>query len=141
MMPTTPLSDQAPTVQIKHRLTGVVLFEARLGDLTGANLIGANLAGAYLAGAYLAGANLAGTNVIDAGTPNGWRAVGWLQDGWLGIRIGCRNKRLAEGREYWGPSHASPDERREVLLALDYIEAVAKLRGWAIDDPAKGRAP
>ena len=119
-------------------LAGANLAGADLtrANLTGANLTGANLAGADLAGAYLTGANLAGANLaIDAGTPNGWRAVGWLQDGWLAISVGCRNKRLAEAREYWGPSHATPAERREVLLALDYIEAVARLRGWRIEPP------
>lgn len=99
----------------------------------GASLYGANLCGANLGGANLDGA----IGVIDAGAPNGWRTVGWRQDGWLAVRVGCRNKRLAEAREYWGPLHIAAADRREVLAALDYIEAVARLRGWKTE--AEGR--
>ena len=81
--------------QIKHRVTGAVLFECELSaevstahvsiqlgfavkkaveaganltsaNLAGANLAGADLAGANLAGAYLAGAYLARANLADA---------------------------------------------------------------------------
>ncbi len=113
-------------------------------NLVGANLVGANLADANLVGAYLARANLADANladanltgaylaganqVIDAGAPNGWRTVGWLRDGYLSVRVGCRDKRLAEGRQYW----AGKDARREVLAALDYVERIAVLRGWKV---------
>jgi hypothetical protein len=110
-------------------LTGTNLTSAYLAgaylegaNLTGANLTGANLEGAYLAGTYLAGAK----DVIDAGTPNGWHVVGWLRDGYLSVRVGCRDKRLSEGREYW----ANKADRTEVLAALDYVERVALLRGW-----------
>ena len=103
-------------------------------DLARANLAYDNLAHAYLAGAYLARADLVGvTAVIDAGTPDGWRCVGWLRDGWLSVHVGCRDMRLAEGRTYWS---GKPD-RAEVLLALDYVERVAVLRGWAISEPRK----
>ena len=138
-------------VEIKHRWTGAILFSAdvdaslatqglRLGaavklainagaNLAHANLVGADLAGANLAHAYLVGAYLARANgVIDAGLPNGWRCVGWLKDGVIQLRVGCRDKTLAEGRAYW----AGKDDRREVLAALDYIETVARARGWAI---------
>jgi hypothetical protein len=115
-------------------LTGAYLARA---DLTGANLARAylagayltraNLTGAYLAGAYLTGAYLAGAKaVIDGGTPDGWRCVGWVRDGVLRVHVGCRDKTIPEGREYWS---GKPD-RREVLAALDYIEAVAAARGW-----------
>ena len=107
-------------------------------DLTGANLdrayldgadpTGADLTRADLTRAYLTGANLAGANVIDAGTPNGWRTVGWLRDGRLSIRVGCRDKRLDDGRAYW----TGKEDRREVMAALDYVEAIAKLRGWEV---------
>ena len=140
-------------------LAGANLARAYLADayLAGADLAGANLAGAYLAGADLAGANLTGANlaranlagadlaranlagadlegadlagavdVIDAGTPNGWRAIGWRRNGVLRVRVGCRDFTVAEGREYW----RGESERREVMAALDYIEAVARLRGW-----------
>ena len=68
--------------QIKHRYTGVILFDATIPDDTPnelvtrcaleratkarANLAGANLDGTYLAGANLAGANLAGVNLDGA---------------------------------------------------------------------------
>ena len=111
-------------------------------NLAYANLAGANLAGAYLAGAYLAGANLAGAylaradQIIPAGTPNGWTAYGWLREGYLSVRVGCREKRLDEARAYW----TGKDNRREVMAALDYIEAIARLRGWAIEAPAESEA-
>ena len=96
-------------------------------DLARANLPGANLARAYLAGAYLAGADLTRAKaVIDAGTPDGWRCVGWVRDGVLRVRVGCRDMAIPEGREYW----SGKPNRREVLAALDYIEATARLRGW-----------
>ena len=127
--------------EIKHRWTGAVLFTAELGAEYEAKSDGvtlgaaiklafrarADLADAYLAGAFLARANLAGAvDVIDAGTPNGWRAIGWRRNGVLRVRVGCRDFTVAEGREYW----RGESERREVMAALDYIEAVARLRGW-----------
>ena len=69
------------------------------------------------------------TGIISAGHPDGWLAYGWLRDGWLSVSVGCREMRLDEGRAYW----AGKDDRREVLAALDYIEAVAKIRGWRIE--------
>jgi hypothetical protein len=129
------------TMEIKHRETGAVLFSADLpaehdGASASARLsvavklavkARATLARADLAGANLADANLAGAKaVIDAGTPDGWRCVGWVRDGVLRVRVGCRDKTIPEGREYWS---GKPD-RREVLAALDYIEATARLRGW-----------
>ena len=149
-----------PTQEIRHCFTNAVLFSAelpaeydgasasvrlgvavKLGLKAGANLTDANLAGAYLAGAdltraYLAGANLDGANfrgvaeVIDAGTPNCWRCVGWRRDGVVRVRVGCRGKTLADAREYW----RGKDNRREVMAALDYIEFVARARGWIVTD-------
>jgi len=127
--------------QIKHRETGAVLYEADCDSLkecvekavaSGASLNGASLDGASLDGARLDRAwldrarldNCAG--VIAAGCPNGWTAIGWLRDGVLVANVGCHTKTLAEGREYW----ADKDDRREILAALDYIEAIAKIRGW-----------
>ena len=62
--------------QIRHQLTGLVLFEGEAGMTTrqmlekatasGANLYGANLYGANLYGADLSGANLSGTNLSGA---------------------------------------------------------------------------
>ena len=134
--------------EIKNRFTGAVQFTAeidcaedalrpiklglavRLGIKEGANLAGANLAGAYLAGADLAGAYLMGANladargVVDLGTPYGWRAVGWWKDGKPWVRVGCRDKSLADGKVYW----ADKPHRREVMAALAYFEAVAAIR-------------
>ena len=62
-------------IQIKHRSTQQVLFEAEAEDVRaaavaaaadGANLGGANLRGANLRGAYLGGANLGGANLVGA---------------------------------------------------------------------------
>ena len=110
----------------RANLAGAYLARAYLAH---ANLAGANLAGAYLADANLAGANLAGAkDVIDAGTPDGWRCVGWRRDGVARVRVGCRNKTLTEAREYW----RGKDNRREVMAALDYVEVVARARGWIV---------
>ena len=88
--------------------------------LRGADLSGANLRGAYLSGAY---------NIIHLGCPNGWaNAFAWLKAGVLMVQVGCRSKTLAKGREYW----VGKENRREVMAALDYAEAVAKSRGWEI---------
>ena len=117
-------------MKILHRATGAELFSDGSDSLktTLENAIrrGAYLGGAYLEGAYLRGADLA----ISAGWPNGWHAFGWLKDKSIYVQVGCRNLSLAEGREYW----AGKDDRREVLAALDYIETVAKLRGWEIKE-------
>lgn len=48
------------------------------------------------------------------------------QRGGLRVRVGCRDMALAEGRTYW----AHKPDRREVLAALDYVDAVARRRGW-----------
>jgi len=123
-------------------LIGANLSEANLSEanlrgayLSGANLIGANLSEANLSGAHLIGANLSEADlsranlsgaghVIDTGVPNGWRCVGWMNKGVLYVRVGCRNKAMAEARAYW----AGKDDRREVMAALNYIETVAKMR-------------
>lgn len=147
--------------EIKHRFTGTVLFSleteslklcvqaavkakaylrgAYLGGayLRGADLRGADLRGAYLGDADLRGADLGGAaGVIHLGTPDGWHAHAWLCDGWLSIRVGCREFRLAEAREYW---QGKPN-RREVMAALDYAETVAAIREWAVSEPAKQEA-
>jgi hypothetical protein len=103
-------------------------------DLTYANLARADLTYANLTYADLASANLASANltyadpIIDAGAPDNWRCVGWMRDDVLSVRVGCRDKRLHEAREYW----TGKAERREVMAALDYVEAIAKLRGWRV---------
>ena len=112
-------------------LRGADLRDAYLG---GAYLGGAGLRDAYLGGADLRGADLRGAHgVIHLGTPDGWHAHAWLRDGWLSIRVGCQEKRLAEARKYW----AGKENRREVMAALAYAEAVATLRGWSATEPAQ----
>lgn len=118
-------------------LTCAILRDAILRDanptsaiLTGANLSSAKLSGAILYGADLFRANLAGAiGIASLGSPDGWSSLVWLNaDGIARVRIECLVKTIAEGREYW----RGKDDRREVLAALDYAEAIAKLRGWPI---------
>ena len=123
-------------------LSGANLRRADLRgvDLSGADLSGANLRGADLSGANLSGANL-GTGKIKGlyqlGDPDSWYALTYvLETGEQRVRVGCRDKTIAEGRAYW----AGKDNRREVLAALDYAEAIAKLRGWKSDAPPGGAA-
>ena len=110
-------------------------------DLTGSNLYRANLSGAYLTGADLRRADLRGAvlrradltgtiGIINGGSPDGWTTYGWLRDGLLSVRVGCHEMRLDEGRTYW----AGKVGRREVLAMLDYIEAVARMRGWKTEE-------
>ena len=112
--------------KITNWLSGEVIIEIEADSLRvaaeiavgrGASLDGANLVGASLDGAI---------GVIDAGSPDGWRCVGWMRGSDLIIKAGCRDKTVAEAREYWS---GEPD-RAEILAAVDYIVAVAKLRGW-----------
>ena len=118
--------------------------DLRGADLRRANLYGANLSAADLRGADLSAADLSAANlyradlygadlyradgIIGAGYPDGWTAYGWQRDGRLSIRIGCREKRLDEAREYW----ADKPDRREVLAAVEYVAAVAAIRGWQL---------
>lgn len=115
-----------PSTGARADLSGADLSGA---DLSRANLFGADLSRADLSRANLSGADLSGAvGVIDGGSPNGFRCFGWLKGGRLNIRAGCRNKRPDEGRAYW----ADKPNRAEILAAIDYIEAVARLRGWSI---------
>ena len=118
--------------EIKHRLTVTVLFKLETESLKMC-VETAVKRSAYLSDADLSGADLRGIKgVIALGAPDGWPAHAWLRDGWLSIRVGCQEKRIDEARAYW----AGKDHRREVMAALDYAEAVAVLRGWAITAPA-----
>ena len=110
-------------------LSGVDLSGATLRgvDLSGANLSGANLRGADLSGANLGTGKIKG--LYQLGDPDSWYALTYvLETGEQRVRVGCRDKTIAEGRAYW----AGKDNRREVLAALDYAEAIAKLRGWVL---------
>ena len=143
--------------EIKHRLTGAVLYRSETAttvrevvieavtsganlngadlsyaDLNGADLNGAKLYGAYLYGANLTGANLTGARgIITLGSPDGWCAYAWLRNDWLSIRVGCREFRLDEARDYW----RGKADRREIMAALDYASAVATVRGWKVIKP------
>ena len=142
--------------EIKHRYSGAVLFSldcaslkicveaavaakvsldfasldgASLRDasLRGASLDGASLRGASLRGASLDGASLRGASLVASlGQPNNWYAFTYCTQGEQRVQVGCRNFNIAEGREYW----ANKPDRREVLAALDYAEAIGRIRGW-----------
>ena len=80
---------------------------------------------ADLSGADLPEANLSGTNgVVSLGCPEGWAALGWYREGEPWVRVGCRTMSLVDGRSYW----ANKPNRREVMAALNYFEAVTAIR-------------
>ena len=123
--------------EIKHRFSGAVMFECELAASfetksysiqLGAAVKKAVKARANLARANLAGADLAGANLAaQLGQPNNWWAWTYVtKDGKQRVRVGCRDFTIAEGRAYW----ANKPNRLEVLAALDYAEAIGKLRGW-----------
>ena len=126
--------------EIKSWLDGSVLFSGQFGSLklcveaavsakvsfARASLDGANLYGATLDGATLVGAN----DIIMLGQPDGWRAYAYRAKTTIRVQVGCQNKTLSKGREYW----ADKPDRREVLAALDYAEKVAGLRGWTFGE-------
>ena len=118
------------------RLDGASLDGARLdrASLVGASLVGASLDRARLVGASLDRASLDGARLVGArdiiqiGQPNGWGAYAYRAGDTIRVQVGCRNKTLPDGRAYW----ADKPYRREVLAAVDYAEAVAKIRGWEV---------
>jgi len=104
-------------VEIKHWITGAVLFSLECGNVREAVIAaarhGADLQGADLRGAYLRDADLQGANLQGA-----WNVVM--------VQVGCKSFTLEQGREYW----AGKENRREVMAALDYADAIANIRGW-----------
>jgi len=139
-------------VEVKNRITGLVQFTAeiecdedapvslKLGlavkwaikngvNLRGADLSGVDLSAADLSGTYLGGKKLApGLSFALLGTPDSWSALTYFTEtGQQRVSVGCRDFTLAEGRKYW----SGKETRREVMAALDYAEAIAKIRGWA----------
>ncbi len=112
-------------------LSGADLSGADLSysDLRGSDLSGADLSYSDLSYSNLRGADLRGSAIVaHIGQPDGWHAYTYF-DTKLNeqrVQVGCQNKTLAEGREYC----ANKENRREVLAALDYAEAIGKLRGW-----------
>ena len=65
-------------------------------------------------------------DIIYLGAPDGWQACSFCIAGQMRVQVGCRDLTIAEGRKYW----SDKNNRREVLAALDYAEAIGKLRGW-----------
>jgi len=113
-------------------LSGADLSGANLSraDLSGANLSRADLSGADLSGANLSRANLSRANsAAQLGQPDGWNAWTYYDEkkGIQIVRVGCKEFAIKEGRAYW----KGKDNRREVMAALDYAEAIGKVRGWA----------
>ncbi|MEK6591571.1 MAG: pentapeptide repeat-containing protein [Pseudomonadota bacterium] len=102
--------------------------DLRGADLRGADLGGADLRGAYLGGAYLRGGKLADNNPLAMlGQPDGWDAFTYFTEkGEQRALVGCHDFTLAEGRAYW----AGKENRREVMAALGYAEAISRIRGW-----------
>jgi hypothetical protein len=73
------------------------------------------------------GANLAGADrIVKLGTPDE-SVLGLLKDGEPWVRVGCRDKSLADGKVYW----SGKSDRREVMAALTYFETVAGIRNEA----------
>ena len=105
----------------------------RGSDLSGSDLSDSNLSGSDLRDSNLRGSNLSGSNLsyssgdlFALGNPDGWYALTLVIAGKQLVRVGCREFSIAKARAYW----AGKENRHEVLAALDYAEAIGKLRGW-----------
>ena len=132
-------------MQIKHRFTGEVLFEADVGslklclqaavakgaDLRSADLRSADLRSANLSDANLGGAYLGGANLSDAGQDRcGYQFIGAKFKDGLWVKAGCRWLSITDARSHWGDSYSGGGDLIEITAKLDLIEAVAKSRGW-----------
>lgn len=95
-------------------------------NLRCSNLRNSNLSSSNLRSSNLSGSDLRGSNIILLGQPDNWQAWAVNTDSGLRVCVGCRDFSIEEGRTYW----ANKPDRSEILQALDYAEAVAKLRGW-----------
>ena len=128
-------------IQIKHRYSGAVLFEAEIGSLKaaleiavkgGADLGGADLRGAYLGGANLGGADLGEADLIDGGQDSrGYRFIGQHKDETLYIHAGCRYFPIDEAEQHWKSAHMdNADLHTECLARVALIKQIAIARGW-----------
>ena len=138
-------------MEIKHKITGAVLFvheganlrsaDLRSADLSGANLSGADLRGADLSGAYLSGANLSGANLsgadlgltclIDGGQrSDGYRFIGWMKESVLQIHAGCRNFTFDEAIVHWTETRGNTPLGKETMAILAHIWSSAAARGF-----------
>ena len=97
-------------------------------DLSYSNLSYSNLRGSDLSYSNLRGSNLSYSSgdLFALGNPDRWYALTLVIAGKQLVRVGCREFSIAKARAYW----AGKEDRREVLAALDYAEAIGKVRGW-----------
>ena len=121
-------------MKIKHRFAGEVLFEVPGDTLRGADLSGADLSGAALQRVDLRGANLRGVRVIFAGIDSRsyeFYLTASASHNDIVIRAGCRRwDTFAEARAHFGPEYTSNGDVSEIMAKLDYLETVAKARGY-----------
>jgi uncharacterized protein YjbI with pentapeptide repeats len=102
--------------------------DLRGSDLSYSDLSYSDLRDSDLSYSDLRGSDLRGSKeAAQLGQPNGWHAWTYLdKEGKQRVRVGCQDKTIADGRLYW----ADKEDRREVMAALDYAEAIGNLRGW-----------
>ena len=121
------------TIQIKHRLTGFVLFECKApADLdsglhlryalekamqSDAYLRDADLSGAYLGGANLSGANLSGAYLCDANLSGAYL---------IGANLSCANLRDA----YLIGANLRDAYGADLVIAMTHILPDGDLVGW-----------
>ena len=147
-------------IQIKHWLTGAILWEGEAPTLKDAleaavaaraNLTGANLAGADLAGADLAGAIIRGDKIIRLVAQAQRLTLGdqytffafELETGGVKIHAGCRWFTIPEFRAHVADQYPDTDKAEETLAIIDFIERRAVSVGAIKPDepaPKKPRA-
>ena len=143
-------------VQIKHRYTDAVLFEAdvpddmpsgmqmrvalekataakanlRGSDLSGSNLSGSNLSGSNLSGSNLSGKKLIGERPFFQVGPLGSRSdyfLAFITDAGLVLRAGCFTGTVAEFEAKLLDEHGDNAHAREYRAALALIAVHAEL--------------
>ena len=103
-------------IQIKHKISGEILFEANLGSLK----------------VVVEAAISAEADLIDAGQDiRGYRFVAVKNGGDIFITAGCRWLCLDDAKNHWAESHNDrPELKAECLAKVSLIESVATARGW-----------